>query len=279
MTMAKSPPASKPDVTARPAAGAMSYMRESAPKVLFTIGSLVAAVIGWQLIAVIGELPSYVLPRPMEVANTIALRSDLLWSNTWVTLQEIAIGFALAILLGVPLALVISRFPMLNTLLSPLLVGLQIVPKIAIAPLFVVWFGFGTMPKILMTLLIAFFPILINSLSGFASESPAMKDLARISGLSGWTHFRRIKLPNALPMIFSGLKVGVTFAVIGAIVGEFVGASEGLGYILVLANGNLDTALIFASLVYITVLGLALYALVAAAERLSMPWHVSMRDR
>ena len=279
MTMAKSPAASKPDVVARPTAGAMSYVRESAPKVLFTIGSLIAAVIGWQLIAVIGELPSYVLPRPMDVANTIALRSDLLWSNTWVTLQEIAIGFALAILLGVPLALVISRFPMLNTLLSPLLVGLQIVPKIAIAPLFVVWFGFGTMPKILMTLLIAFFPILINSLSGFASESPAMKDLARISGLSGWAHFRRIKLPNALPMIFSGLKVGVTFAVIGAIVGEFVGASEGLGYILVLANGNLDTALIFASLVYITVLGLALYALVAAAERLSMPWHVSMRDR
>jgi NitT/TauT family transport system permease protein len=257
----------------------MSRARNFAPKTLFTAGSLIAAVIIWQLIAVIGQLKSYVLPKPLEVWKTIVLRSDLLWSNTWVTLQEIVIGFVLAILLGIPTALVIARFSVLDNLLSPLLVGLQIVPKIAIAPLFVVWFGFGTMPKILMTLLISFFPILINSLSGFASESPAMKDLAKIAGLSGWTHFRRIQLPNALPMIFSGLKVGVTFAVIGAIVGEFVGASEGLGYVLVLANGNLDTALIFASLVYITVLGLVLYALVALAERLSTPWHVSFRER
>lgn len=251
--------------------------RAYAPRYAFTLLSLIGAVLVWQAVAVWGHFAPYVLPRPTSVARTISLRNSLLWANTWITLEEIAIGFTLAIILGLPLAWLIARFPVVNDLLAPLLVGLQIVPKIAIAPLFVVWFGFGIAPKVLMTLLIAFFPVLINSLTGFTSETPPMRDLARIMGLSSWAHFRRIQLPNALPTIFSGLKVGVTFAVIGAIVGEFVGASKGLGYVLVLANGNLDTALIFASIVYITVLGLVLYAVVAAVEALSMPWHVSRR--
>jgi NitT/TauT family transport system permease protein len=254
-----------------------SAFKSALPRYGFVLLSLVIAVLIWQAVAVWGGFAPYVLPKPTLVSQTIQLRSSLLFSNTWVTLEEVALGFSLAVLTGIPLALLIARFPRLNDLLTPLLVGLQIVPKIAIAPLFVVWFGFGISPKVLMTLLIAFFPILINSLTGFTSETPAMRDLAKIMGLSAWAHFRKVQLPNALPTIFSGLKVGLTFAVIGAIVGEFVGAKNGLGYVLVLANGNLDTALIFASIVFITVLGLVLYAIVASIEVVSMPWHVSRR--
>lgn len=242
-----------------------------------TVGALVLAVIVWQVAVSIFHIAPYVLPGPIAVARVMGESSDLLLRNSWATLFEILVGFALAIVIGGAGAFIIAKSPLLNQLLSPLLAALQIVPKIAIAPLFVVWFGFGASPKILMALVIAFFPILINTATGFLSESAGMKDLGRIIGLSPWAYFTKLQLPTALPMIFSGLKVGLTFAVIGAIVGEFVGASKGLGYVIVLANSNLNTKLVFAAILVITALGLALYAVVALLERVCLPWHVSRR--
>ena len=242
-----------------------------------TVGALAVVVIVWQVAVSLFHIPAYVLPGPLDVARVAGENRSMLLKNTWVTLFEILVGFGLAIAIGGTGAFIIARSPLLNRLFSPLLTALQIVPKIAIAPLFVVWFGFGVSPKILMALVIAFFPILINTATGFLSESAGMQDLGRIIGLSPWVYFRKIQLPNALPIIFSGLKVALTFAVIGSIVGEFVGASKGLGYIIVLANSNLDTRLVFAAIFVITALGLVLYAAVALLERVCLPWHVSRR--
>jgi NitT/TauT family transport system permease protein len=160
----------------------------------------------------------------------------------------------------------------------PLLVFSQSIPKVAIAPLFVVWFGFGIFPKIISAFLLGFFPVVVSTVMGFKSVEPDMIDLARSMGGSRLQTFFKISLPQALPAIFSGLKVSITLAVVGAVVGEFVGSNSGIGYVLQVANGNFDLPLMFAALVVLSSIGVLLFAAIDVVERLMIPWHASQRQ-
>lgn len=237
----------------------------------------IAAVLLWQVLVTSLKVPTYILPLPTEVANTLWTHRADLWNATLVTTFEVLAGFTLAVLVSVPVAMLIVSFKWFETIVYPFLVLLQTVPKIALAPLFVVWFGFGIVPKVLVTFLICFFPILLDTMTGLRSSNPDMASMVRSMGGGRWSIFTKVRLPAALPHLFSGLKVAITLAVVGAVVGEFVGATEGLGYLLLRANANLDTPLLFAAIVILTILGLIVYYAVTFIERLAIPWHVSQR--
>jgi NitT/TauT family transport system permease protein len=190
-----------------------------------------------------------------------------------VTLAEALGGFALAAVFGVLAAAILVWSPSLERAVMPVLLVIQTFPKIALAPLIVIWFGLGVGPKLLISFLVAVFPVLVSAIVGLRSVEKDMLDLARATRAPAWRIFWRVRLPFALPHIFGGLKV------VGAVVGEWVGADRGLGYLLLWANANLDTALLFAILAWLAAIGLALYYAVEAAERLALPWHVSMRGR
>jgi NitT/TauT family transport system permease protein len=240
---------------------------------------LVLLIVGaWQFSLSVFEVPEYMVPSPAAVLDMGIQRWSDLAQHSWVTLKEILLGFALSVVVGVPLAVVIVFSKVLERMLYPLLVASQAVPKIAIAPLFIVWVGFGTMPKVLMAFLISFFPIVIDTIVGLRSIQPEMIHLARSMGTGSLTSFVKVRLPNALPNIFGGLKIAITLAVVGAVAAEFVGADSGLGYLLVVATGQLNTPLLFAALIVLSLIGIVLFALVALAERLLLPWHVSNRE-
>jgi len=199
--------------------------------------------------------------------------AGVLLEESIVTTVEIALGFAMSVAVGIPLALAIFLSPPFARSVYPLLVSSQAVPKVAVAPLFIVWFGLGLVPKVLIAFLIAFFPVVINTAMGLAALEREKIYLARSMGLGPVATFFKIQLPNALPSIFAGLKISITFAVVGAVVGEFVGGQGGLGYLLLIANGNMDTALLFAGIVALTLLGIVLFALIGLVERLMLPPH------
>jgi NitT/TauT family transport system permease protein len=221
------------------------------------------------------DVPTFLLPPPSVIAASMNANAALLLINGWVTTMEIVLGYALSIVIGIPLALAIFLWPPFSRSVLPLLISLQAMPKVAVAPLFLVWFGFGFLPTVLITFLIAFFPIVINTAVGLASIEPEKIQLARSMGFRPGATFFKIRLPNALPSVFGGLKISITLAVVGAVVGEFVGGDAGLGYLLMVANGSMDTPLLFASIVGLTVLGVALYLLVEFAERLAVPPHLA----
>ena len=232
----------------------------------------------WQLFVDWLNIPSYLLPGPLEVFETARSHSSELLDATYVTTWEVIVGFGLAVAISVPIAVLVVSFRWFEMIFYPLLVILQTVPKIALAPLFVVWFGFGVLPKVLVTFLICFFPILLDTMTGLRSSNPDMASLVRSMGGGTWSVFRKVRLPASLPSFFAGVKVAITLAVVGAVVGEFVGATQGLGYLLLRANANLETPLLFAAIMILTILGLILYYLVSLAERLAIPWHVSQRS-
>ncbi len=231
----------------------------------------------WEIAVNVFDLPSYLLPRPTEIARTLVDEWDSLQSNGLVTGYEMILGYVLAVVIGVPLAIGITSSNTFDRFITPILLFFQTVPKIAIAPLFLVWFGVGTMPKVLVAFLISFFPIVIDTAVGLRSISLEMIDLARSMGASRYQIFTQFRLPTSLPYLFSGLKVAATLAVVGAVVGEFVGADRGLGYILLVANSNLQTALLFAAIVVLTALGLILFYAIEILEHFMIPWHVSRR--
>lgn len=205
-------------------------------------------------------------------------RADFVLANAWVTTKEILIGFAVAVVVSVPLALGIAYSRMMENAVYPVVVFLQIIPKIAIAPLFIIWFGFGSTPKVLIVFLLTFFPVVVASIAGFKSADPDIMDFARTTGASRWKMFLRIRLPQALPHIFTGLKVGAALASTAAVVAEFVASDRGLGYLLLQYNGNLDTPMVFAVIVLLSLIGLAIYYAVEIAERFTIPWHVSQQS-
>jgi len=217
-------------------------------------------------------VPEYLFPTPSAIIATTAKNWTLLLNGTWITTIEILLGYFASIVIGVPLALAIFHWPVFAKSIYPLLISTQAMPKVAVAPLLVVWFGFGLLPKVLIAFLIAFFPIVINTIVGLASLEREKIHLAQSMGLSRFDTFRLIRLPHALPSLFAGLKISITLAVVGAVVGEFVGGDGGLGYQLMVANGAMDTPLLFAGIVVLTVLGLVLFWMVEAVERWAMPY-------
>ncbi|MEP6997348.1 MAG: ABC transporter permease [Betaproteobacteria bacterium] len=239
---------------------------------------LIAAIfVLWELTIRIFRIPPYLIPAPLAVAKMLVAEWPRLWHNGLFTAYATLGGFALSILIGIPIAMIIAYSRLVESYVYPLLVFSQSVPKIAIAPLFVVWFGFGIFPKVISAFLLGFFPVVVATVMGFKSIEPDMIDLARSMRASRWQMFIKFSLPQALPSIFSGLKVSATLAVVGAVVGEFVGSNSGIGYVLQIANGNFDLPLMFAALFVLSMMGVILFALVDLAEKLMIPWHQSRR--
>ena len=239
---------------------------------------VIATLVLWEAGTRIFKVPPYILPPPSQIAAVTQEKLPLLLKHGWVSTTEIVLGFLLSVVVGIPLALATFMWPAFARSVYPLLVSSQAVPKMAVAPLFIVWFGFGLMPKVLIAFLIAFFPIVINTVVGLAAIEPEKIHLARSMGLGGLATFFKIRLPNALPSIFGGLKIAITLAVVGAVVGEFVGGDAGLGFLLMSANGSMDTPLLFAGLVGLTLIGVVLFMLIEVAERFAIPWHASARN-
>ena len=239
---------------------------------------LVAALfVLWDLVLRLFKIPPYLIPAPLAVAKMLVAEWPRLWQQGLYTAYASLGGFALSILIGIPVAMLIAYSRLVESFVYPLLVFSQSVPKIAIAPLFVVWFGFGIFPKVISAFLLGFFPVVVATVMGFKSIEPEMIDLARSMRASRWQMFTKFSLPQALPGIFSGLKISATLAVVGAVVGEFVGSNSGIGYVLQIANGNFDLPLMFAALFVLSMMGVILFALVDLAEKLMIPWHQSRR--
>jgi NitT/TauT family transport system permease protein len=244
---------------------------------LYPVASLLGLLVIWQAVVMVFEVKPFILPSPQLVFTVIAERYDILLHHTLITSFETAVGFSLSVLIGIPIAVAVVTWQPVERALYPILVASQTIPKVAIAPLFIVWLGFGFLPKIIIAFLVAFFPVVISTVAGLKSTPIEMIHLGRIVGLSWWQMFVKISFPRALPEIFSGLKVAMTLAVVGAIVGEFVGASEGLGYLLMFATAQMQTPLVFAALVFLVGIGVVFFALIQWCERLAIPWHVSVR--
>jgi NitT/TauT family transport system permease protein len=239
--------------------------------VIYPVMTVIGTLAAWEFATRAFDIPAYLLPAPSEIAVSLVGNAALILKHGWVTTIEIVLGFFLSIVVGVPLALAIFMWPAFSRSVLPLLVSSQAMPKVAVAPLFLVWFGFGLLPKVLIAFLIAFFPIVIGTAVGLASIEQEKIHLARSMGLGAAATFFKIRLPSALPSVFGGLKISITLAVVGAVVGEFVGGDAGLGYLLMVANGNIDTPLLFAGLVALTVQGVVLFFLVELVERLAIP--------
>jgi NitT/TauT family transport system permease protein len=233
----------------------------------------------WQLVVMVTQVKRFVLPPPLQVLERGFALADLLLAQTPPTVLAIVLGFAGAVLIGIPLAVLMVASRPLEDSLYPLIVGSQGVPKVALAPVLVVWFGFGILPKVILAMLIAFFPVVINTAVGLRSIDPNYLHLVRSMGAPAWRTYTRLLLPSALPQIFAGFKVAMALAIVGGIVGEMVGANSGLGYLLVVANGNLDMALVFAILVWLVLVSLVLVGIIDIAERLSIPWSRDTRSR
>lgn len=241
-------------------------------------GVLVFLVL-WEIGVIVSKAPAYLLPPPTTIIATMIDEFPKLLRHSWVTTYEMLVGYGLAVAVAVPLAVAITASQRFDKFIMPTLLFFQVVPKVAIAPLFLVWFGVGTLPKVLVAFLISFFPIVIDAAVGLRSMSSEMNDLARSMGASRLQVFAQFRLPTSLPYLFSGLKVAATLAVAGAVVGEFVGADKGLGYLLLVTNSNLETALMFATLFALTFIGLIFFYIVEVLETLLIPWHVSHRVR
>jgi NitT/TauT family transport system permease protein len=243
----------------------------------FALLSFVAAFGLWEAAVRLFNVAAYLLPPPSTVVAELISRWPRVLDGAIITTQEILAGYLLAVVVSVPLALLIAYSRVLESTIYPLIVFLQIVPKIAIAPLFIIWFGFGFTPKLLLVFLLSFFPIVVSSIAGFKSLDPDVMDLARSTGAGEWLMFRKIRLPQALPSIFTGLKVGAALAATAAVVAEFVASNRGLGYLLLEYNGNLETAMVFAVVLVLSAIGLLVYYAVELLEKLAIPWHVSHR--
>lgn len=245
--------------------------------VLLPVLMVVGLAIAWDLSVRFFKLPPYLLPAPGDVLARIGHDWPSFVHNGWATLQIILIGFGFSVVLGIAIALLVVLNRTAERIVMPIIVGTQTVPMIAIAPLFVVWLGFGMTPKVLVTFLISFFPVVISTVAGLRAVEPDMIDLVRSMGGGSLLVLRKVRVPAALPQMFSGLKIAITASVIGAIVAEFVGSDTGLGYVLVTSTASMDGPLVWAALLILIGMGVLLFVLMAQMERLVIPWHVSMR--
>ena len=246
--------------------------RDRVSAVLFPIATFAVLLLAWQFLVRLFGVPEYILPVPTEFLHKLFESRGLIWQHTLITGSEVLLGFLFAAAIGVPLGLMIVSFKSLERSLYPLIVFFQLIPKIAVAPLFVVWFGFGPFPKVLLTFMLCFFPTLVASMTGFRALDERVLYLTRSMGANPGQTFRYVRLPSALAHIFGGFKVSIVFAATGAIVAEFVGSNSGLGYLLLRATSYLDMPLIFAVLVALSIIGIVFSYAVQLLERLCMPW-------
>jgi NitT/TauT family transport system permease protein len=228
----------------------------------------------WQSVIWLGHYPTFILPSPLDVASTLGrtLADGTLWRHAQVTLSEIFAGLGLGLVTATVLGYALARSPALERLLAPYIVASQSIPVVAIAPLLIIWFGSGRLSKVLICALIVFFPVLVNTMVGIRSVEKDLRDLMRSLGASRWQTFRMLEVPAALPVLFGGLKIGVTLSVVGAVVGEFVGADQGLGFLINQARGLYNTPLVFVAILALVVIALSLYGMVMLLEIWLLRW-------
>jgi len=230
---------------------------------------LIVFLLAWEFLPRMAGIPDFLLPGPSKVWAEFQrlAKVEKLWTHFGITALEVVAGFVLGSLLGIVVGFVLGIAPRAELVLSPYILALQIAPKVAFAPLFVMWMGFTVYPKILVAILIVFFPVMVNVLTAIRSVDPDWVNLARSFSASRWQLFRLIEAPATLGPLFSGLRIGATLAVIGVVVGELVGGNLGLGYLLTLGDGQGNTAIVFVAIILLTIIGIAAYGLTALAER------------
>ena len=248
--------------------------RRAWPGALTVPLSLLGGLLAWKLLVVARDYPAFVLPAPERVAARflLALRDGTWWRHTEATLVESLAGFALGFAIATVLGYLLAKSPPLERVVAPYLAASQALPVVAIAPLLLLWFGFGLLPKVLIAALVVFFPILINTVSGLRQIDPALRDVALVFGATRRQLFTLVELPLALPTLLSGVKIGFTLAITGATVAEFIGADRGLGVLLNISNGLFDTPLLFVALLTLVGLAMLAYGLVTALERTLIRW-------
>ncbi|HWK97407.1 MAG TPA: ABC transporter permease [Pseudolabrys sp.] len=231
------------------------------------VAALLVFVMLWEMYTRTFEVSVFILPSPSRIFQAGVNLGPALWGHTWTTLYEILLGFLVGNIAAVALAYAIVRWHMAERLIYPFLLASQTIPKLAVAPLLVIWFGTGVMPKILVTALLCFFPTAVNVVQGLRSADPAAVDLVRLVTPSKFVLFQKVQFPSAIPYFFAGLKISMSSAVIGAIVAEWVGASKGLGYLILYAGTSMRTDLMFVGVGMTVILGMLLYAAVGVLER------------
>lgn len=231
----------------------------------------------WEIAARTFKIPTYLLPPPSLIFTELAQRLPRILEHASVTTTSMLLGYALGIAVALPLAMALAYSRLFEATVYPAVVFLQILPKIAIAPLFIIWFGFGMLPKVLLVFLLTFFPIVVSAVAGFKACDPDIIELARATGTSRLRLFLKVRFPSALPEIFTGLKVAAALSSTAAVVAEFVSSDAGLGYLLLTFNGELLTSMVFGTIIVLGIIGLALYYLMEGLERLIIPWHVAAR--
>ncbi len=246
--------------------------RQSISNAAYPAAGIVLIIVLWALACRVGNLATVVLPTPDKVLNALLSHGGLLISEGWITLKETVGGFLLAMLVGLPIAVAIANSRPLNLMFYPLLVALQSVPKVALAPIIMIWLGTGIESKLAIVWLVAFFPIIVDTTAGLRATPKELLELAQSLRASPTQIFLKVQFPAALPFVFTGAKVAMTLAVIGAVIGEFVSSSEGLGFLLLSATSQLDTPLAFAALFALSMLGVVAYLLVEFVEILAKPW-------
>ena len=236
--------------------------------------ALLAGAVGvWEVVVRAAHVPDYLFPAPSAVATALVDDADLLARATLVTLREIVLGYLLAVAVGLALAVLLHLSSALRRALLPILVLSQTVPTVVLAPVLAILLGFGIGPKLVVVAIVCFFPIVVNAVDGLRATDPELVRMMRTLDGDRWAIFRRVELPGALPAIFSGARIAATYAAVGAVFGEWAGSSSGLGFLMLQAQPELDTGRIFAVIVVLSALALALYGLVSLAERLLVPWH------
>lgn len=238
-----------------------------------TIAILVAIFL-WHAATAWGGVPGWLLPEPAAVLRAAYQHAGILPRHIAVTLTEILVGLMAALVFAVPLAIAMVWAPLLRRTVYPLILAMQSVPKVALAPLFLIWIGYGMPSKVLIVASIAFFPIVVDTVTGLALVEPELLNMVRILRASTFQTFLKIRIPSAMPFFFSGTKIAVTFAVIGSVVGEFVGSDDGLGYLIMVSGSQMNTAMVFVSLIILSFIGMILFAVVEVLQRFLCPWSV-----
>jgi NitT/TauT family transport system permease protein len=239
---------------------------------------LVAVVASWKLVIAIFNVSPFVLPQPEDVLAGMGevIQAQGFTTHLRVTLTETLIGFGIALVTGVAMGAVLGRVLWLERAVRPLVVAAQVVPKVALVPLFIVWFGFGITSKVVIVAILAFFPIMLNTLLGTRSVEPGHRDVMRGLNAGRWATFWRLDYHSTMPYVFAGMEIGIVFAIIGAVVGEYLGGNQGLGYLIVLYLNALNARQLFAVIVILTLIGFALFLAVLGLKRLFIPWHESL---
>jgi NitT/TauT family transport system permease protein len=257
----------------RPFARLRGWAEQSWMFVAFFIGFFLF----WEYAVAWFEVPRYILMPPSVIVDKGWADIDRLLYYTWITGVEVVLGYAVAVVLALPIGLAIAFSGILRRTVYPFLVCIEMVPKIAFAPLFISWLGFGLLPKVIIVFLVCFFPIVLNAILAFSSLPEELSRFARSTGAGPWRTFVRLRLPAALPQCFVGFKYAAINATVGAAIAEFIGSDKGLGFYIQIVTGNMRPDLAFAGIFFLTLLGLSLFGLVSLAERLLIPWHISVR--